>query len=59
MDKHYVAEIWSMDSWGERRVTRVSDADQAMFYAKVTGSVKGITRAGSVITSLDTIREGE
>lgn len=55
----YVAEIWSRNTLGTDSLSRVSDADQSMFYAKVTGAVTGITRAGSVITSVETTKEGE
>lgn len=55
----YVAEVQSMDTYGNRYVTRVEDARHDTFYAKVTGTVAGITRGGHAVVALETSKEGE
>ena len=55
----YVAEVWSVSQSGSRMVRRVEDARQDLFYAKVAGTVEGLTRAEYVVTSLHMVKEGE
>ena len=40
---------------GVESISEVEDLDINMFYAKVTGTVKGITNAGSYITKVETV----
>jgi hypothetical protein len=40
---------------GVESISEVEDLDINMFYAKVTGTVTGITNAGSHITKLETV----
>jgi hypothetical protein len=40
---------------GVESTSEIEDSELNMFYAKVTGAVKGITNAGSHITNVETV----
>lgn len=55
----YVAEITIATFGGERKVVRVEEPDNRLFYAKVTGTVGGLTMGGYAVVGLETREEGE